>query len=309
VKQEALSRLQRFDQHLCNERGLSPLTRKHYQRDLAALTAWCNEQSLSDWTDLTPDHIRRFIAAGHRRGLAGRSLRRRLSAVRSLYAYLMREGACRLDPCVDCPVPKTPRRLPPVLDPDEMASLLDQPDGGDPLTLRDLTLFELVYSSGLRLAEVASLDIRDLDLEQGSVTVTGKGARTRIVPVGKTARERLRAWLQQRESLPGVKAGIEPGVSGGALFLSQRGQRLSHRSIQARLQRLTHRAGLPRHVHPHMLRHAFASHVLESSGDLRAVQELLGHADIGTTQIYTHLDFQHLAQVYDGAHPRAKKKV
>ncbi|MEX0732626.1 MAG: tyrosine recombinase XerC [Aquisalimonadaceae bacterium] len=301
MNQESLAWLERFDRHLAGERGLSPLTRRHYRRDLDALAHWCRDHELLAWTVLDNQHLRQFIADGHRRGLAGPSLRRRLSAIRSFYAYLMREGVCARDPAADIPVPKSPRRLPKTLDADQMARLLDRGAAADdPLDQRDSALFELVYSSGLRLAEVASLDIHDVDLAEAAVRVTGKGSRTRIVPVGRTAVKRLQAWLRLRGSLAGADQ--------AALFVSRRGDRLSHRSIQARLERMAVTAGIPQHIHPHMLRHAFASHMLESSGDLRAVQELLGHADISTTQIYTHLNFQHLAEVYDKAHPRARKK-
>lgn len=302
MNQDVLAWLERFDRHLAGERGLSPLTRKHYRRDLEALSQWCGEQDLQTWDALDVQHVRQFIAGEHRRGLSGPSLRRRLSAIRSFYAFLVREGVCVRDPAADIPVPKSPRRLPKTLDPDQMVQLLDkgQSAADDPLDQRDAALFELVYSSGLRLAEVASLDIHDVDLAEGMVEVTGKGARTRIIPVGRTAVSRLRDWLRLRGGLARADE--------SALFVSRRGDRLSHRSIQARLERLAIAAGVPQHVHPHMLRHAFASHMLESSGDLRAVQELLGHADIGTTQIYTHLDFQRLAEVYDKAHPRARKK-
>lgn len=298
---EALGWLERYQRHLVSERRLSPLTCKHYRRELDGLAHWCRQQGINDWSDIDGQSLRRFVAAGHRRGLSGRSLQRRLSAIRSFYAFLLREGACRLDPASEIPLPKSPRRLPETLDPDQTARLLDLgPNSSDALDLRDAALFELVYSSGLRLAEVAALDLEAVDAASGVIEVTGKGARTRIVPVGRIALARLKSWLQVR--------GLIARGDETALFVSRRGGRLSHRSIQARLDRLARRAGLEQHVHPHMLRHAFASHLLESSGDLRAVQELLGHADISTTQIYTHLDFQHLAEVYDAAHPRAKKK-
>lgn len=298
---EAMDWLARFDSHLAGERRLSPLTRRHYRRDLDALARWSSERDLTDWRQLDSQHIRQFIADGHRSGLAGPSLQRRLSALRTFFAYLIREGACPRDPAADIAAPRSPRRLPRTLDPDQMARLLDQAAAdGDPLRQRDAALFELVYSSGLRLAEVASLDLNHVDTAEGMVRVTGKGARTRVVPVGRIALRRLRSWLAVRG---GMASADEQ-----ALFVSRRGRRLSHRSIHARLDQLALEAGIPGRVHPHMLRHAFASHMLESSGDLRAVQDLLGHADIGTTQIYTHLDFQHLAQVYDRAHPRARKK-
>ena len=296
---EALDALERFDGHLANERRLSNLTRKHYRRDLDALVAWCDQKAITSWTDLHAAHIRRFVADGHRRGLSGRSLQRRLAAMRTFFRYQVRMGALAADPATDVPAPKSPQRLPRTLDADSVARLLDGLDpGDDPLLLRDLALFELLYSSGLRLAEANALDLDGLDLRDGMVRVTGKGGRTRVLPVGGRARERLGEWLQQR---PQLAAAAEQAV-----FVSRRGRRLSARSIEDRLAQLAAQV-LGQPVHPHMLRHSFASHLLESSGDLRAVQELLGHADIGTTQVYTHLDFQHLAKVYDAAHPRARK--
>jgi len=297
---EALYCLERFDGHLGNERRLADLTRQHYRRDLQALVDWCDTHALTHWGALDSHHIRQFVAHGHRRGLAGRSLQRRLAALRTFFRYLVREGLLSSDPAADVPAPKTGKRLPRTLDADAVARLLDGLDpGDDPLLIRDLALFELLYSSGLRLGEAASLDLDGLDLNEGAVRVTGKGARTRILPVGRRARERLGQWLCQRRQL------AAPAQQ--ALFVSQRGGRLARRSIEDRLTRLA--AGvLGQPVSPHMLRHSFASHLLESSGDLRAVQELLGHANIGTTQVYTHLDFQHLAEVYDAAHPRARKR-
>lgn len=291
--------LERFEAHLRLERRLSPLTCQHYQRDLQLLDAFRQREQLAHWCDLSPHHIRAFIASRHRAGLSGRSLQRQLSAIRSFYRYLIREGAAQHDPAADIAAPKAPRPLPKVLDVDATAALLETP-AEDPLLLRDKAIFELIYSAGLRLAETVQLDLGHLDLAEGEVRVLGKGGKTRLLPVGRQALAALRQWLQLRPSLAGPEQ--------QALFVSQRGDRLSARSIQARLTRLSQQQGLGRPVHPHMLRHSFASHLLESSGDLRAVQELLGHADIGTTQIYTHLDFQHLAKVYDTAHPRARRK-
>ncbi|MFO7858844.1 MAG: tyrosine recombinase XerC [Ectothiorhodospiraceae bacterium] len=290
--------LERFDEHLASERRLAPLTRRHYRRDLDALVRWCEASGLEDWSAITGSHIRRFVADGHRSGLSGRSLQRRLAALRTFFRYLIREGALETDPAAGIPAPRARRRLPETLDVDAVARLLDGLDpGDDPLLLRDLALFELLYSCGLRLAEAASLDRAALDLAGGTVRVTGKGAKTRELPVGRRARERLAEWLTVR---PTLAAADEPAV-----FVSRRGGRLAPRSIEDRLAQLAGRV-LGQPVHPHMLRHSFASHLLESSGDLRAVQELLGHANIGTTQVYTHLDFQHLARVYDAAHPRAR---
>lgn len=296
----ALACLERFDGHLAHERRLATLTRQHYRRDLNALTAWCDQHGVDDWTQLHATQIRQFVADGHRGGLSGRSLQRRLAALRTFFRFLVREGVIDNDPAADIPAPKSGKRLPRTLDADAVARLLDGLDpGDDPLLLRDLALFELLYSSGLRLAEAAGLDLSGLDLKEGAVQVLGKGSRARILPVGRRARSRLEQWLGVRWQLAAVDE--------QALFVSQRGTRLSRRSIESRLTQLAARV-LGQPVHPHMLRHSFASHLLESSGDLRAVQELLGHASIGTTQIYTHLDFQHLAKVYDAAHPRARKR-
>ena len=242
---------------------------------------------------------RHFTASQHQHGLAPRSLQRLLSAIRSFYRFLQREGRSRQNPAQDLRAPKAPRTLPRTLDADLTAQLLDNTGEDDWLQRRDQAMLELFYSSGLRLSELAGLDMADLDLQQGEVRVTGKGNKTRVLPVGRMARRALRDWFSVRPAREGAQQPV---------FVSQRGSALTPRAIQLRLRR----HGIERigqHLNPHMLRHSFASHMLESSGDLRAVQELLGHADISTTQIYTHLDFQHLAQVYDQAHPRAKRKA
>ncbi|PWG63418.1 tyrosine recombinase XerC [Sediminicurvatus halobius] len=292
----------RFLAHLRDERRLSPLTARHYRRDLESFAAACRGTGIGAWREVTSGEVRSWLAARHRQGLSPRSLQRGLSAVRSLYRYLLREGLAGHDPAAEVRAPRVRRRLPATLDVDETARLLDAApaERDDSLACRDRALFELVYGSGLRLAEVAALDVADVAGGSAELRVLGKGARTRVVPVGRHARAALQVWLHHRHGLAGVE---QP-----ALFVSRRGGRLSHRAIQQRLTALARRRGLDRPVHPHMLRHAFATHLLESSGDLRAVQELLGHADIGTTQIYTHLDFQHLAEVYDRAHPRARLK-
>jgi integrase/recombinase XerC len=291
--------LDSFDSHIRHERRLSPLTCEHYRRDLELLDAFRQQEKLLEWRELTAHHVRSFIAGHHRRGLSGRSLQRLLSSVRAFYRYLLRENQAGFDPAADVQAPKSPRKLPQLLDVDEMAGLLTPPPA-DTLTERDHAIFELVYSSGLRLSEVVGLNLPDIRLGEGLVRVTGKGGKVREVPVGRHAREAIEHWLTLRAGLA--------GVGEQALFVSQQGRRLSARSVQVRLNRLSQLQGLGRPVHPHMLRHSFASHLLESSGDLRAVQELLGHADISTTQVYTHLDFQHLAKIYDAAHPRAKRK-
>ena len=291
--------VEEFLNHLANERRLSPRTLDAYRRDLADFSRWNEEHERRPWPRLRQVEIRNYAATRHRQGLSGRSLQRRLSALRSFFRYLVREGHMRQDPAQGVRAPKSARKLPATLEVDQIDALLTPVDD-DPLSLRDSAMLELLYSSGLRLAELVSLDLGDLDLREAMVEVTGKGAKTRRLPVGRMARAALEKWLKVRGTL--ARAG-EP-----ALFVSQRGNRISPRSVQARIDLQARRRRAPRHVHPHLMRHSFASHLLESSGDLRAVQELLGHADIGTTQIYTHLDFQHLAQVYDRAHPRARRK-
>jgi integrase/recombinase XerC len=288
--------LERFLQHLAVERRLSPRTLQAYRQQLSALAQQLWPEQPPAWPALDPASLRQAIASGHRQGLAARSLAQRLSAVRSFYKYLRRRGdGIEHNPAAGLKAPKGARKLPGVLDSDTITRLLEIP-ADEPLALRDRALLELFYSSGLRLAELAGLDWLDLDLADGSVRVLGKGGKTRIVPVGRKAIEALQALRQHAAD------------RAGAVFRSRRGGRLGVRAIQLRVVHWARRQGLWQRVHPHLLRHSFASHLLESSGDLRAVQELLGHADIGTTQIYTHLDFQHLAQVYDQAHPRARRR-
>lgn len=295
----ALEDLDRYLDHLGQERRLSPHTLAAYARDLQALVAFCDRQGRDDWPVLSSEDVRSFAAVCHRQGLAGKSIQRRLSAVRGLFEFLLLRGRVGHNPARDIRAPKSPRRLPGVLDVDQTNRLLNFAPQ-DSLALRDLAFMELLYSSGLRLAELTGLDTNDLDLEAGLVRVTGKGAKTRVSPVGRQAAAALQRWLAVRGEL------ATPGQS--ALFVARNGRRLSPRSVQQRLALRARQQGMAGKVHPHMLRHSFASHMLESSGDLRAVQELLGHADISTTQVYTHLDFQHLAEVYDRAHPRAKRR-
>lgn len=280
--------------YLAVERNSSAHTVDAYRRDLEALLAWADGQGQAVLA-IDSEALRRFIAAEHRRGLAARSLQRRLSACRSFYAWLLRHGRISASPAAGLRAPKAPRKLPQVLDADEAVQLVELPTDA-PLGVRDRALLELFYSSGLRLSEVCALCWRDLDAASGLLRVLGKGRRERLVPVGSHA---LAALAQWRADNAGVDdAPVFPGRSGGPI---------SQRAIQLRIKQLAQRQGLFKHVHPHMLRHSFASHILESSGDLRGVQELLGHADIATTQIYTHLDFQHLSRVYDATHPRAKR--
>lgn len=290
--------LQAFIRHLASEKRHSPRTCDSYQRDLLRLAGWLAGNGFSGWQTVTNHDLRRYVATLSRAGLAGRSIARHLSATRRFYQFLLREKLAADNPALDLRAPKSGRRLPRVADVDQLNHLLDaRPE--DPLEVRDLCMFELMYSSGLRLAELASLDLDTVDLRAGEVRVVGKGGKERVLPVGRKALAAISAWLSCRSA---QAAEGEP-----ALFVSQRGTRLSHRSIQARLNRWGVLRGADQRLHPHLLRHSFASHLLESSGDLRAVQELLGHADIATTQVYTHLDFQHLARVYDRSHPRARR--
>jgi len=291
--------LTRFLDYLRTERRLSPRTLDAYRHDLEALHTFCTNSEITHWADLNAHHVRAFVASRHRAGLSGRSLQRQLSSIRALYRYLLREGHANHDPAADVRAPRSGKRLPTTLDVEQIGRLVEFA-GDTPLDYRDRALFELCYSSGLRLAELVGLDLLDLDLSDATVRVTGKGAKSRVVPVGRCALKALTAWIAVRGDLAGTEQ--------QALFVSKGGRRLAPRSVQARLRTRALGQGLDRAVHPHMLRHSFASHLLESSGDLRAIQELLGHADIATTQIYTHLDYQHLAKVYDQAHPRARKK-
>jgi integrase/recombinase XerC len=281
---------------LASERKASPHTLDGYRRDLAKLVRFMQTQQLSSFDALIPNRMRGFIAAEHRGGLSPKSLQRLLSSCRSLFRQLTREGLLTHDPLAGVRGPKVHRKLPEVLDVDEATALVEG-EGDDGLNLRDRAMLELFYSSGLRLSELIGLRWLDLDLDAGEVRVLGKGRKTRIVPVGRHAIAALRALGES-----------EGRDADSPVFRGRKGAPISPRTIQARMKTLALRQGFAKRVHPHLLRHTFASHMLESSGDLRAVQELLGHADIATTQIYTHLDFQHLAKVYDAAHPRARRK-
>lgn len=329
-------RIDAYLRHLETERQLSPHTLSAYRRDLQSLAEYACRHS-TPLEEMDSHAVRRFAAECHRRGgsrrrgLSPRSVARRLSAVRSFFAWLLRSRVIGSNPAADVRAPKPARRLPSTLDADQMASLLGpggggSPQGGgvrdgggqdgnpgggslsggapaeerDPLLVRDRAILELFYSSGLRLAELVGLNRVDLDVADRTVRVIGKGEKPRVLPVGGPALEALQAWLAIRSEM------AEPGEP--AIFVSKRGTRLARRTVQQRVKQWAQRRGTPVGVHPHMLRHSFASHMLESSSDLRAVQELLGHASISTTQVYTHLDFQHLAQIYDKAHPRAKRR-
>jgi integrase/recombinase XerC len=286
---------------LADERHASPHTVAGYRRDLAKLLRFMQEQQLASFDALDANRMRTFVAGEHRGktgkdGLAPRSLQRLLSSCRSLFRQLNREGRLASDPLLGVRGPKVRRKLPQVLDVDEAAALVETDSGGK-LAVRDRAMLELFYSSGLRLSELCGLRWLDLNLDEGEVRVLGKGSKTRIVPVGRHAVAALRAL------------GAEEGTPADSpIFRGRGGAPINPRTVQLRMKTLALQQGIPKHIHPHLLRHTFASHMLESSGDLRAVQELLGHADIATTQIYTHLDFQHLARVYDAAHPRAKRK-
>lgn len=282
--------------HLRNERRLSPLTCKSYAGDICILLKYLQKTPLNHTQS---HHIRHYIAQLHHHGLSGRSLARIISSWRGFYSYLIRSHNFTQNPCVGIHAPKSPRKLPHTLSPDETTQLLTFP-ADDLLNSRDRAMFELFYSSGLRLAELAKLEPGDVNFSEGTVRINGKGDKTRIVPVGSKAMAALQAWLKQREKL------INPGEK--ALFLSRHGNAISARTISYRLKNRAIQQGITSNVHPHMLRHSFASHLLQSSGDLRAVQDMLGHANISTTQVYAHLDFQHLTKIYDTAHPRAKRK-
>jgi len=282
---------------LRNEKQYSELTVENYSRDLAHLFEMSSDISLAD---LKTHHIRRYIAKLHSQGLGGRSLARMLSAWRGFFNYLIRDHGLTGNPCAGLRAPKSPKTLPQALSPDEAARMVDLPTD-TPEAIRDKAMFELFYSSGLRLAELVGLDPEQLDLNAGEVRVTGKGNKTRIVPLGHFAIDALRSWLSVRDQLAKTDE--------VALFVGQRGARITPRVVQLRMKEWGIKQGIPSNVHPHLLRHSFATHVLQSSGDLRAVQEMLGHSSISTTQVYTHLDFQYLSKIYDAAHPRARKNT
>jgi len=304
---------------MLTERRLSAHTDSNYARDLAALVKFCDSQGLNEWAAVDSQHIRTFAAHSHAKGLAPRSIQRRLSAVRGFFEFLVRESlavrrpsagdrkrpavrprSVASNPAYEVRAPKSRRRLPETLDADRMGHLLEIPDE-DLLATRDRAIMELLYSSGLRLAELVGLDLGGLDIRDRTVRVTGKGNKVRIVPVGSEAIKALTRWFRERATI--AKTGET------ALFVGRSGHRLGRRAVQTRVAYWARRQGVSMRVYPHLFRHSFASHLLESGGDLRGVQELLGHADISTTQIYTHLDFQHLARIYDATHPRARRKA
>jgi len=299
VDEPSLALLPRFLTHLSTERRLSPHTDSNYRRDLHLFVGYCTRSDVPQWARVDSQHVRSFAAAEFRRGQSPRTIQRRLSALRSFFNFLLREGVLRANPASDVQAPKAKKRLPATLDADLMARLLSF-RADEQLSVRDKAIMELFYSSGLRLSELTDLDLADLDLPDRTVRVTGKGSKTRVLPVGRFAVEALSAWLSQRATIA--------DVGEQAVFVAQSGRRISVRAVQVRVATWARRQGLGMHVHPHMFRHSFASHLLESSQDLRGVQELLGHSNIATTQVYTHLDFQHLAKIYDQSHPRARRK-
>lgn len=286
---------------LKSEKFYSPHTLKNYQRDLKLFITFLNARSIQIWQDVDYALVSAFAAQQFRQGKKGNTIQRELSSIRSLYKYLIRQQRVSHNPALEVKAPKTFKKLPRTCDSEQIEQLLKPHAQDNDLQIRDLAMFELMYSSGLRLAELANLDYDAINLQQRQMIVTGKGNKTRYLPIGRKAVSAINKWLELRPSY--LKHADEK-----ALFVNNRGSRLAHRSIQSRLNRLVKTQAVNAHISPHMLRHSFATHLLESSADLRAVQELLGHADISTTQIYTHLDFQHLAQVYDSAHPRAKKR-
>ena len=290
------SQLERYLSHLRHERRLAAHTLQAYSRDGAMLLALADGRPLER---LGGQDIRRFVAALHGKGQSPRSLARVLSTWRGFFGWLARLNEIGANPCSGVKAPRAAKHLPRALSPDEAVRLVSLEDS-TPLGLRDRALFELAYSSGLRVSELTGIDLDAIDARAGEVRVTGKGSKTRIVPVGEQALAAIAAWLAVRKEM------ARPGER--ALFVARSGRRVTPREVQRRVKARAVAAGLEADVHPHMLRHSFASHVLQSSGDLRAVQEMLGHASIASTQVYTHLDFQHLAKVYDAAHPRAKRR-
>jgi integrase/recombinase XerC len=289
-----------FLAQLTIEKRASQYTVKSYKRDLNCLSTYCESKSISLWTDLKQTNIRSYMASRHHQGLSSTSLQRELSAIRSFFNFLLKNQLTDNNPVQYIKAPKKPRKLPKTLDVDQIKSLLEAGTNST-IEIRDLAMFELFYSSGIRLSELAQLNLTDIDLTDKSLIVrSGKGGKSRMLPIGSKAVVAINTWLEHR-----IKSATSTET---ALFISTRGTRLGQRSIELRLKQWCKKKGIAEHIHPHMLRHSFATHLLESSQDLRAVQELLGHSNISTTQIYTHLDFQHLADVYDKAHPRAKRK-
>ena len=299
MKKEAQALTNLFFRYLETERRYSQNTIRSYQRDLEHFSVHLQDKKLSRWAELKPHHIRTYASQIFIEGLGAKSIQRRLSAIRSFMNYLLREGMIKNNPAEGVKTSKAPKKLPGVLDIQQISQLLDIQET-DPLSLRDKAIMELIYSSGLRLSEIVRLNPIDLNLSDKSLTVIGKGDKTRMLPIGNEAIKSLRSWLSCRNELANPEE--------EAIFVGSRGNRLSRRSIQSRIKHWARKNGIQQDVYPHLLRHSFATHMLEASGDLRAVQELLGHKDISTTQVYTHLDFEHLSKTYDKAHPRSGKK-
>jgi len=290
--------LQSFYQFLKTEKRYSPHTLASYKRDLSRFAEFCQQTKITAWQQIDHQHIRSYVAQVHRKGLGGKSIQRSLSSIRSLFNFLLRNKKAKQNPALGISAPKSPRKLPEVLSPDDLDDLM-RLDDTDPLAVRDMAMMELLYGCGLRLSELIGLNLNKIEWQQQILDVMGKGSKQRIIPFGKKALYALKKWLKLRDQYANENE--------AAVFISQRGQRISASSVQQRLKKWAQVKGLDRKLYPHLMRHSYASHILESSHDLRAVQELLGHANLSTTQIYTHLDFQHLANVYDSAHPRARK--
>lgn len=301
MKGRQLKYLDSYIQVLRSEKYYSPHTCKNYRRDLNNFSLYLQDHIITQWSKVGFVQVSSYAAHRFRNGLKSSSIQRELSSIRGLYQYLIRESVVKSNPAKDVSAPKRDHLLPKTCDAEQVSQLLSNNETDSDLTIRDLAIFELIYSSGLRLAELVSIDIHDIDLNQLQVIVIGKGNKTRYLPIGSKAITAIKRWLK-------IRPGFVRTDTDQALFLSKLGRRISHRNVQARLNALSKTRTLNQNLSPHTLRHSFATHLLESSGDLRSVQELLGHANISTTQIYTHLDFQHLAKVYDSAHPRAKKK-
>ncbi len=289
----------KFLQFLETEKRYSKHTVKNYSKDIDDLENFCSAKQINAWDEIKPHHVRTYASQIFIDGLGARSIQRKLSAIRSFMNYLVRENLLRTNPADGVKTPKAAKKLPGVLDVDQINQLLNI-KSTEPISLRDKAIMELLYSSGLRLAELVALNPIDLNIQDKSLTVIGKGNKKRMLPIGSKAINAIKAWIKVRSQI------AAPDEE--ALFVGNRGNRLSRRSIQSRINHWAKKNGLAQDVYPHLLRHSFATHLLEASGDLRAVQELLGHKDISTTQVYTHLDFQHLAETYDKAHPRSGKK-
>ncbi|MBI3186613.1 MAG: tyrosine recombinase XerC [Gammaproteobacteria bacterium] len=292
--------LEKFFQYLQSERHYSPHTLSNYRRDITGFIAYCQQNNLSDWSNIDTQHVRDYVSRLHRQGMAGKSLQRLLSSLRSLFRHLLKQQKIRANPANGLRAPKSQKKLPEVLSPDALDHLINI-ETRDPESFRDRAIMELFYSCGLRLSELTGLDMDSINWGEQILVVLGKGNKQRRVPFGNKARDTLQAWLTQRALIAKENE--------TAVFISLKGVRISPRSVEAQLKKRAREKGMFQRIYPHLLRHSFASHILESSGDLRAVQELLGHANLSTTQIYTHVDFQHLANVYDAAHPRARKKT